>query len=147
MTNVFNYLKSSKIQPLSTYPYAGRQQSCKYSAAKGILGTTGYTNVAKNSNTALKAAIAKQPVSVAIAATASVFRLYKTGILSSSSCGTRLNHAVLAVGYGTQNGQNYFIIKNSWGTSWGEKGYVRILDNGSGAGICGILQMNSIPNV
>lgn len=75
------------------------------------------------------------------------FRLYSSGILSSSACGTALDHAVTAVGYGTSNGQNYFIIKNSWGTSWGEQGYIRILDNGAGAGICGILQMNSYPTV
>ena len=147
MTNTFNYLKTAKIQPLSTYPYAGRQSTCKYSAAKGVIGTTGYVNLAKNSNTALRSAIAKQPVSVAIAAGASSFRLYKSGIFSSSSCGTGLNHAVLAVGYGSANGQNYFIIKNSWGTGWGEAGYIRILDNGAGAGICGILQMNTIPTV
>lgn len=147
MTNTFNYLKTAKIQPLSTYPYTGRKATCKYVASKGVIGTTGYTNIAKNSNTALKDAIAKQPVSVAIAASSSVFRLYKKGILSSTSCGSSLNHAVIAVGYGTENGVNYFIIKNSWGTSWGEAGYIRIADNGAGKGICGILQMNTIPKI
>lgn len=78
-------------------------------------------------------------------ATSSDFLYYKKGILSSEKCGTDLNHGVLAVGYGTEDGQDYFIIKNSWGTWWGEQGYIRIADNGDGLGMCGMFQDSSIP--
>ena len=60
------------------------------------------------------------------------------GIINTDQCGTELNHGVLAVGYGTENGQKYYIVKNSWGTSWGEAGYCKIANNGDGQGICGI---------
>ena len=58
--------------------------------------------------------------------------------MNSKDCGTKVNHAVLAVGYGTENGQSYYIVKNSWKTSWGDNGYIKIANNGDGDGICGI---------
>ena len=67
-----------------------------------------------------------------------VFQTYKSGVLSSPKCGTKLDHAVLAVGYGTEDGQDYWLVKNSWNTTWGDNGYVKIANNGDGAGICGI---------
>ena len=106
MTNSFKYLLQNKIMKLSDYPYTGYQGSCKYSSSRGLFGTTGngYVNVAKNSNSALRQAIAQQPVSVAIQASSSTFRYYNSGIITSSNCGTSLDHAVLAVGYGSENG-------------------------------------------
>ena len=87
-------------------------------------------------------------MSVAIAASSSVFQLYSSGILSSTSCGTGLNHGVTLVGYGTANGVAYWIVKNSWGTNWGEQGYVRILRKTTNdAGICGIQSMSSYPSI
>jgi len=64
--------------------------------------------------------------------------------MNSTACGTRLDHAVLAVGYNAN--QNYWIVKNSWGTSWGESGYIRIAMIGDGPGRCGIQQVNCVPN-
>lgn len=92
-------------------------------------------------------AIQKGPVSIAVAANSSIFMFYKGGILNSTSCGTGLNHAVLLVGYGTDaNGQQYWLVKNSWGTGWGESGYIRIAKSSTnGAGICGLLQWSSYP--
>ncbi|CDW72368.1 UNKNOWN [Stylonychia lemnae] len=148
MTNSFNYLKTAKIMTMSSYPYVGNQQQCRYSSSKGVVGVTSFVSVTKNSPSALKQAIQVQPVSIAVAAAGSTFRLYKSGIITSSACGTSLDHAVLLVGYGSQNGQSYWIVKNSWGTTWGESGYVRILDDGkNGAGICGMLQMSSYPKI
>ena len=86
----------------------------------------------------VKAAIAQQPISVAIQANQMVFQLYTSGIFDNTRCGTNLDHAVALVGYGTEGGQDYYILRNSWGTTWGESGYMRIADNGDGAGICGV---------
>jgi cathepsin L len=81
-----------------------------------------------------------QPVSVAVQADSSVFQHYSSGVLTDSKCGTSLNHGVLAVGYGTENGQKFWLVKNSWGTSWGDNGYIKIgrSESTNDAGICGI---------
>lgn len=85
------------------------------------------------------AAVAQQPIAVSIEADRTVFQSYSSGIISSTKCGTRLDHAVLLIGYGTDNGADYWLLKNSWGTSWGESGYFRIARSSTtGAGICGV---------
>ena len=87
----------------------------------------------------MKKAVAQQPVSVSIEADKAVFQQYKSGVFDSSGCGDNLDHATLVVGYGSENGTDYWIMKNSWGTGWGEQGYMRleILD-GQSEGVCGI---------
>merc|ERR1712031_69436 len=80
----------------------------------------------------------QQPVSIAVEADKSAFQLYSGGILTST-CGTNLDHGVLLVGYGSENGQDYWKVKNSWGTSFGENGYIRLLRGKGGAGECGLL--------
>ena len=87
-----------------------------------------------------------QPVSVSLDAGERVFRSYKSGIFDSSDCGTFLNHAVLAVGYGTDatTGKDYWLVKNSWNTGWGEKGYIRLAIE-EGEGICGVQMYPSYP--
>jgi len=88
----------------------------------------------------MKAALAKQPVAVAIEADQSAFQFYTSGVLTKG-CGTQLDHGVLAVGYGTENGVDYFLVKNSWGPAWGDKGYIKIGQNN----VCGILLAASYP--
>ena len=97
--------------------------------------------ITANNAVSHKTALQKGPVTIALAANASVFQLYKSGIISGTACGTVMDHAVTLVGYGSQNGQPYWIIKNSWGSSWGESGYVRIArnDTGTDSGVCGLL--------
>ena len=73
------------------------------------------------------------------------FQFYKSGIFSGK-CGTQLNHGVLAVGYNSQDGKGYWIVKNSWAASWGNKGYIWLAQNGDGKGQCGINMENSFPN-
>jgi hypothetical protein len=103
---------------------------------------TGHTDVPREDEDALKAAVSKQPVSVAIEADKSAFQLYRSGVLDSSSCGTQLDHGVLIVGYGTDGSKDYWKVKNSWGATWGEQGYIRMVRNKN---MCGIAQQASYP--
>lgn len=102
-----------------------------------------YAKVPKRNAAQLHAAVDKGPVSVSVEADKAPFQHYKSGILNSPLCGTNLDHAVVAVGYG----DDYYIVRNSWGPSWGEEGYVRIgtKEGLLGAGVCGILKDNSWP--
>ena len=108
-----------------------------------------YTDVTKNSDSAMMSALAQQPVSIAIEADSSSFQLYKTGVYTAP-CGSNLDHGVLAVGYGTSGGLDYYKVKNSWGTSWGMSGYI-LLGRGSAypkTGQCGMLSgPPSYPNL
>lgn len=89
----------------------------------------------------MKQSIAQGPISVAIEADQTVFRYYRDGVITEDLCGTNLDHAVLAVGYGTQDGLDYFLVKNSWGKLWGDHGYVKIGQNNA----CGILNAAVYP--
>merc|ERR1712084_73594 len=98
----------------------------------------GYKDVTSDSEQALMSAVQQQPVSIAIEADKMAFQSYKSGILSST-CGSNLDHGVLLVGYGTEGGKDYWKVKNSWGTTYGENGYVRLLRGKGGSGECGLL--------
>ena len=92
----------------------------------------------------MKAALQQAPLAVAIEADKMVFQTYSTGVLTSSRCGTNLDHAVLAVGYGTENGQDYWLVKNSWDTTWGDNGYIKLgMDDSTGT--CGVQMGPSFP--
>lgn len=118
--------------------------SCMFDKSKATTHIAGYENVAPNSVSQLKAAIDKGVVSVTIEADKMVFQQYQSGVFDSTACGTRLDHAVAAVGYGTENGQDYYIVRNSWSASWGDAGYIKIAAV-EGKGICGIQMQNSYP--
>ena len=105
---------------------------------------TDYSYVTKNTPSQMKAALENGPLAVAIEADKRVFQTYKSGVLSDSACGTTLDHAVLAVGWGTEDGQEYFLVKNSWNTTWGDQGYVKIAIK-DGLGECGINQDPMLP--
>jgi C1A family cysteine protease len=147
MTSAYKYTRDYGIQTGSVYPYLGVKGACKYNATKVVFKNVGWISVAKNDQVQLAAAVAKQPVSAAVQADATIFQFYGGGIMDSTACGTAINHGVLIVGYGTENGKDYWIVKNSWGTSWGEAGYVRIAKSASktSAGVCGIASMCSYP--
>merc|ERR1711974_281325 len=101
------------------------------------MGTaSGYRDVTPNNQDALVTAVRGRLVSVAVEADRYAWQFYSSGILNSSSCGTSLDHGVAVVGANTAQG--YYIVRNSWGTGWGESGYIRLAINGDGAGICGV---------
>lgn len=149
MDNAFEYIKQHGITTEDKYPYQENDQgACQASenADDSAAQITGYEDVPANSEEALQQAVSKQPVSVAVDATN--FQLYSGGVLSDN-CGTQLNHGVLAVGYGTtEDGKDYWLVKNSWGEDWGEKGYLRILrGSGTEGGLCGIAMNASYPTI
>lgn len=131
------------------YPYNAEDGSCNTAKASRVVATiTGYNDVQSNSNVQMHAAVAQQPVSIAIEADKGVFQMYTGGVMSSDQCGTKLDHGVLCVGYGTDPvGGDYWIVKNSWGGQWGEQGYIRLGRGTSGdmMNTCGILMNPSYP--
>merc|ERR1712110_353520 len=141
MDKAFAYAEKTAIALETDYPYTsgtGTRGSCDSSKlSNASLKVSTYTDVAKESSTGLQQALMKQPVSVAIEADKMVFQQYTSGVLTGSACGTSLDHGVLAVGWETENGTDYFLVKNSWGPTWGDKGYVKIGIE-AGAGVCGI---------
>jgi len=144
MEGAFQYTETAPLMAEHDYPYTAKNGNCKYVKSKGEGKCSGYHSVTRNSASALIAAIEKSPVSIAIEADKRVFQLYKSGVLSGSACGTNLDHGVIAIGFGTTGGERYAIVRNSWGGSWGNKGYVWIAtDNNT----CGILADPSYPTV
>ena len=135
----FKYVEQYGIETESVYPYTAKNGKCSFSTSKVAFKTTGLTEVPVKDNDALAQAVVQQPISIGIEADSSAFQLYKSGIFNDKSCGTNIDHAVLIVGYGTENGKDFWTIKNSWGTSWGEKGYIRFAKvSGKSAGVCGV---------
>ena len=145
MDNGFKYVKENGLCTESSYPYtsgSGVRGTCKKSKCSSVVTLTGFTDVPEKDEDALKVAVSEHPVSIAIEADKSVFQLYKKGVMDSKACGTKLDHGVLAVGYGTLDGKDYWKVKNSWGATWGEEGYILL---GRGDNICGISQQPSYP--
>ncbi|EPS62067.1 cysteine proteinase, partial [Genlisea aurea] len=134
------------IDTEADYPYKQADGRCnKQKRNKKAVSITGYVDVTPNSETALQAAAANQPVSVGIEAGGQDFQNYESGIFTGS-CGTDIDHGVAVVGYGTQGGVDYWIVKNSWGSDWGEGGYIRMQRNvGSKTGLCGIAMEGVYP--
>jgi len=145
MATAFTWAKSQNVCTEASYPYTAADGTCKSSCSTAIPqgGVSGYKSVGsflfKATKEKMQSAIQQQPVSVAIQADQTSFQHYTSGILSGT-CGTQLDHGVLAVGYDT----GYWKVKNSWGASWGENGYVRITDSGNE---CGILSQPVYPTV
>merc|ERR1712159_912237 len=166
MDDGFKYLQAKGDELEASYSYTGKTGTCntaKQSSADGFKPgvVTGLKDVTSNDEAQMEAAVAKGPVSVAIEADQSGFQFYKSGVFSGT-CGDKLDHGVLVVGYGTDAGKDYWTVKNSWGTSWGLQGYIRLakgsktnttgralLGGGGGgkSGQCGLLKQPSYPVV
>jgi len=141
MDSAFQYImQSGGACTEDSYAYEGKATTCRTSACTVGLASssvTGYMDVDATEQ-ALEDAVSEGPVSVAVDAQTS-FQFYFGGIVKNRLCGASLDHGVLAVGYGVDNGHKYWKVKNSWGAGWGEKGYIRLLKGKGGTGQCGIL--------
>jgi C1A family cysteine protease len=150
MDNAFEYvIKNGGICSEANYSYTATQGNCE--SCIPVAKITSYVDVTPNNTESLMAAVAQQPVSVAVEADGLDWQFYFGGVVTDS-CGLNLDHGVLVVGYGTDyttQPQDYWKVKNSWGADWGEQGYIRL---GRGtkfdpAGECGILMDPSYPVV
>jgi len=155
MTQAYDYVISKGKTPTSgglatetAYPYTARDGQCKDVKTRSS-PISSHKDV-DASEAALLEAVTRQPIPVAIEADQSCFQFYHSGILDDPSCGTNLDHGVLAVGYGTEGGKDYWRIKNSWGTSWGDNGFIRFARgqrSGEDINQCGVTLMSTYPIV
>ena len=147
MEGGFKFVIQNGQCSLSSYPYTAKDETCKTCTALAHISSC--SDVKPNDQVSLKGAVSQQPVAVAISADSRIFQSYSGGVITSSSCYTSLNHGVLVVGYGTENDVDYWLVKNSWGPSWGSAGYVKIQKSSStnDPGVCGISMQPSFPTV
>ncbi|XP_065880478.1 cysteine protease XCP2-like isoform X2 [Euphorbia lathyris] len=147
MDYAFTYIVASGgLYKEQDYPYIMEEGTCEMTKGESdIVTISGYHDVPRNSEESLLKALANQPLSVAIDASGRDFQFYSGGVFDGH-CGTGLDHGVAAVGYGSVKGLDYIIVKNSWGSKWGEKGFIRMKRKiGKPEGICGIYKMASYP--
>nr|XP_056700051.1 procathepsin L-like [Euleptes europaea] len=150
ITRAFEYVRENGgINSEDAYPYLEKEGfNCRYNPQERAANCTSQVEVQRGSEAALEQAVATTgPVSVAVDAHSFFFHFYKSGIFSSIFCSNVVNHAMLAVGYGTsqEDGKEYWILKNSWSENWGEQGYMRLV---KGAGNhCGVANQASYPTV
>ncbi|OMO61095.1 hypothetical protein COLO4_33565 [Corchorus olitorius] len=148
MDKAFEFIQNNQgLTTETNYPYTERDGTCNTNKEANHAATiSGHEDVPVNSEEALLKAVANQPVSVAIDASGSEFQYYSGGVFTGP-CGTNLDHGVTVVGYGVEDdGTKYWVVKNSWGTSWGENGYIRMQrDVDAKEGVCGIAMQPSYP--
>lgn len=141
----FEYAEKTGLTTESSYAYTGETGTCESWKIEDGVKVSSYTDV--NADTAsLLAAVVQQPVSIAI--NANPIQLYTSGIYNDwEECEGQLDHGVLMVGYGSDDGEKFWKVKNSWGATWGEEGYFRLARRTSGDGICGCTEAASYPSL
>jgi len=141
-TGINYVISAGGIDTEESYPYKGRKNhKCEASSGDKGASFTSVVSVESESEEALKTATATQgPISVGIDASHFSFQLYSHGVYHSAMCSsTRLDHGVTVVGYGAEDGKDYWLVKNSWGRGWGEHGYIKMSRNRNNN--CGIATM------
>jgi len=149
MDNAFKYVIANHgIDTEASYPYnATTGKTCKFNQTAIGATISSFKDIPRNSEMDLqKASATIGPISVAIDASRPTFHFYKSGVYHDHKCSSvHLDHGVLVVGYGTEDGKDYWLVKNSWGATWGEKGYIKMARNKRNA--CGIATQASYPVV
>ncbi|XP_031747047.1 cathepsin S-like [Xenopus tropicalis] len=127
----FTYMKKYGVMEESAYPYTGKKGPCRKKQPGNIGVVKAIHDLEKgNENILMNTVGTIGPVSVAISACSKKFHLFKSGVYYNSDCFPgNVDHAVLVVGYGTENGKDYWLVKNSWGVSYGDKGYIKMARN------------------
>ena len=175
MDNAFKYVFDNGLCSEEAYPYTSGYASgntfghtfghsfghalnkdptvknvCNAAICHSSISVVGCSDVEKNNQLALKVAVAHGPVSIAVEADTKIFQFYSGGVVTDIAlCGQNLDHGVLIVGYGVENGLKYWLVKNSWGEDWGQDGYIKLgrSDSADDAGVCGVAKQASLPLV
>ena len=149
MTHAFRYVIDNGICDEADVPYKSQVHTCAQDFCKTRTNFSNCRTIPAGDQMAMMRYIQFQPLSVAIQADQPVFKYYKSGVITTEECGQETDHGVLVVGYGTEDGHDYWLVKNSWGPDWGDNGYVKIGRSNSSddLGICGIASAVSFPLV
>lgn len=140
----YGYLqKNGGIESEKTYPYTGKKGACKYNPKNSVTKITGYKKVSSNDKALTQAIATVGPISVGI--NTKGLKQHKNGTYYQPNCPIGSNHVVLAVGYGSDEKGDYYIVKNSWGPKWGEKGFFKMARNRDNN--CGITSNANYPTV
>lgn len=139
MSNAFEYVAEHALMTKHDYPYVGQTEgACHENPEIAVVSVSSYINVIPNNVEQLKIAVSQGPVTAAVAASDDAFLYYSGGIIQEGTCSDMLDYAVTIVGYDKANdGQEYWLVKNSMGTSWGEYGFAKVAIK-DGVGVCGI---------
>lgn len=144
-SSAISYASRAGMCSEASYSYRGRTGRCQINSCDMVIqpgDISGYRHVGSSASS-LMSAVQLGPVNLGVGADGSGFQSYSYGVLTY--CPSRSNdHAVLLVGYGSEQGEDYWRVKNSWGSSWGENGYIRISRQGDP---CGILDDTGYPEM
>jgi len=139
MRKALTYAETHPLMTLHDYPYTAEtwEGECKYNKKMGAVSVLEWGDIQENEPSQIKAALNVGPVSAGIDSSSDLFMGYLHGVITGTGCGTDLDHGIVIVGYGQENGVEYFLVKNSFGVYWGDNGYVKIgIEKGDG--VCGI---------